>query len=488
MLAVFAAVPTAASAGSKQFSIFEDDAVLLGLTDKDPEKAMAEVKYLGADVVRVFVVWSRVSPQKTSRSVPAGFDPADHNSAGYDWGIYDQFVERARRNGLKVMLTLSGEIPYWASRENERCPHHLGGYDNLALSCMWKPDPALFGKFAQAVGTRYKGLVEYYSLWNETNLEHYLYPQFSRSKRGTVDLGGKMMRQLWTAGYGAITKIDPSVKNKVLFGETAAISSPMDTLYAGLCLDENGRPFKGWKKKAQGCTKPKKLPIGGLAIHPYNKDAVGNVFTRSFTKDSMAMAYASRATRVLRRAEKYKRIPRGRGVYITEFGFQVKPPDRKGLSPRGQAKALNEADRLFFGDKRIRAVAQFELYDVREPKNEDIYNTGLRTNDGRLRPSWGAYRMPLVVTKLADNQVEVWGQVRPANFRTRVALFAARKGGRYVRIGSPRTNASGYFKLRVRRGQAARLRYRTTWASPNGETFPSRTAVAGRKIKYREKP
>lgn len=487
-LAAFALVPAGASAGSKQFSIFEDDAVLLGLTDKDPDKAMAEVRYLGADVVRVFVVWSRVSPGKKSRLMPAGFDPADPNSAGYDWGIYDKFVERARRNGLKVMLTLSGEIPFWASREADRCPHYIGGYANLAQSCMWKPDRNLFERFSQAVATRYKGQVEYYSLWNEPNLEHYLYPQFSRSKRGTVDLGGKQLRELWTSGYRGLTGVDPAVKDKVLFGETAAISSPMDTLYSALCLDEDGKPYRGREKVLQGCSKPSRLPIGGVAIHPYNKDAVGTVFTRSFTKDSMSMAYASRATRVLRQAEKYKRIPRGRGVYITEFGFQVKPPDKKGLSPRSQARALNESDRMFFGDPRIRAVAQFELYDVPEPETEDIYNTGLRTRDGTLRPSWGAYRMPLVVTKLAANQVEVWGQVRPANVRTQVALFAARKGGKFTRIGSPRTNASGYFKVRVRRGQAANLRYRTTWASPNGETFPSRTASAGKRIKYREKP
>ena len=88
-LAAFALVPAGASAGAKQFSIFEDDAVLLGLTDKDPEKAMAEVKYLGGDVVRVFMVWSRVAPAKTSRTIPAGFDPADPNSPGYDWAIYD---------------------------------------------------------------------------------------------------------------------------------------------------------------------------------------------------------------------------------------------------------------------------------------------------------------------------------------------------------------------------------------------------------------
>ena len=96
--------------------------------------------------------------------------------------------------------------------------------------------------------------------------------------------------------------------------------------------------------------------------------------------------------------------------------------------------------------------------------------------------------MPLVVTKLAPDQVEVWGQVRPANAPTRVALFAARRGGGFARIGSPATNASGYFKLRVRRQGAAALRYRTTWASPNGETFPSRTAAAGRKIRYFERP
>ena len=429
-LAAFALVPAGASAGSKQFSIFEDDAVLLGLTDKDPDKAMAEVKYLGGDVVRVFVVWStRLAGEDEPHGPRRASTRRTTNSPGYDWSLYDEFVQRAQRNGLKVMLTLSGEIPFWASREPDRCPHFIGGYSNLALSCMWKPDRDLFEQFSQAVATRYKGLVEYYSLWNEPNLEHYLYPQYSRAGRSTIDLGGKMLRELWTSGYRGLTRADPAVKDKVLFGETAAISSPMDTLYAALCLNQSGRPYKkGRVRRLMGCDKPSKLPIGGLAVHPYNKDAVGSVFTRSFTKDSMAMAYTSRATRVLRRAERYGRIPRGRGVYITEFGFQTKPPDKKGLSFNGQAKAMNESDRLFFGDQRIRAVAQFELYDVPEVVDDDVYNTGLRTQAGQLKPSWGAYRMPLVVTRLADDQVEVWGQVRPSNARTQVALFAGPQG------------------------------------------------------------
>lgn len=489
-LAALATLPSAASAGSRQMSIVEDDAVLLGQTKHDPDKAMAEVKYLGADAVRLFVVWARAAPGAKSRTVPAGFDGADPNSPGYDWAAYDAFVERARRHGLKVVLSLSGgAIPYWASNQPSKCPHRIGGYRNLSLSCMWKPNAAKFRDFSQAVATRYRGKVDTYSLWNEPNLEHYLYPQFKRTSYGTIDLGGKMLRELWIGGYRGLKAGDPRARRHVLFGETAAISSPVDTLYSALCLNENGRPYTGRIKKAQGCSKPKPLPIAGLAVHPYNKDASGNVFTRSFTKDSMSMAYLSRATRVLRTAERYRRIPKGKGVWVTEFGFQSNPPDsRYGLNLQSHARALNEADRLFFGDPRVRAVTQFELYDAPERRKEDIYNTGLRTINGKLKPAWGAYRMPLVVTRLSANVVEVFGHVRPAKRRTTVTLLAARKGAKSKRVARPVTNRSGFFRIRLKRGSAAALRYRFSWPSPNGETFSSRTATAGQPIRYRERP
>ena len=216
-------------------------------------------------------------------------------------------------------------------------------------------------------------------------------------------------------------------------------------------------------------------------MHPYNKDAVGSVFTRSFTEDSMSMAYASRATRVLRQAERYGRIPRGQGRlhHRVRLPGQAARPQAGAQPAQARRTALNESDRLFYGDPRIRAVAQFELYDVAEPRERGHLQHGPAHPRRPAAAGWGAYRMPLVVTKLAADQVEVWGQVRPANARTRVALFAAREGGAFARIGSPATNASGYFKLRVPARRRAALRYRTTWASPNGETFPSRTATAG---------
>ncbi len=92
-----------------------------------------------------------------------------------------------------------------------------------------------------------RGRVELWSIWNEPNLEHYLYPQLARVRqRQVVDLAAKRYRELWCAGVAAIAAVRPGAcATEVLFGETAAISSPMDTLYAALCLDENGQARSG---------------------------------------------------------------------------------------------------------------------------------------------------------------------------------------------------------------------------------------------------
>src|SRR5680860_1386643 len=122
------AAPAAASASSSQISIMQDDATFLAYdTSKSAESAMAEARYLGVDMVRTFVSWSKVSPGNQSRKRPAGFDPGDPNSPGYNWTEYDRFVRLARENGLKVFLTMSPPLPYWASEKPSFCPHRIGG-------------------------------------------------------------------------------------------------------------------------------------------------------------------------------------------------------------------------------------------------------------------------------------------------------------------------------------------------------------------------
>jgi hypothetical protein len=421
--------------------------------------------------------------------MPKGFDVGDPNSSGYQWWMYDGLIDRARRHGLKVLLTLSPPLPHWASEEPARCPHRIGGYGRESLSCMWRPSPRLFGQFAKAVALRYGrdaqgpygGMVSHYSLWNEPNLEHYLYPQLRYTRHGTVDVAARRYRELWIAGHEAIAEHDPASRGRVLFGETAAISSPMDTLYAALCLDEDGRPFRGRLRALQGCQRPAKLPIGGLALHPYNKEAVGSVFTRSRTEDSLPLPYLGRMHGLLNRAARHGRIPPSRGIYFTEFGFQSSPPDPFGMSlPLGRhATAINEAERLFFADRRVKTVAQYELYDV---FGTEAFNTGLRRLDGRPKPAWAAFRMPLVVTRLSSSLVEVWGNVRPADGRVRPEVQAIGAGGRRV-VRRSLTNRSGYYRFLLRRRNAAKLRYRAAWTSPTGETMLSRVASGRRRVR-----
>jgi hypothetical protein len=489
-----ALLPAASEASSSQFTMIQDDATFIRAAEgKDPEAAITEAKALGVDLIRVFLSWHSVSPNQNKRRAPAGFDVGDPDSPGYQWGQYDQLVERARRHGIKLLFTLTAPIPFWASEQPSRCPHRIGGYSRLTLSCMWKPSPKLFGEFVKATVRRYGnratgpygGQVALWSLWNEPNLEHYLWPQLQRTRYGVVDFAAAHYRKLWIAGQKAIAKYDPSARNKVLFGETAAISSPIDTLYAALCLDHRGRPFKGRLRALQGCTGAKRLPIAGLALHPYNNFAVGSIFTRSFTKDSLPAAYLGRAHKLLDRAASYGRVARRRPIYITEFGFQSSPPDPFGdaLSPARHAASINEAERLFWGDPRIKSFSQYELFDVPDP---DDFNTGLRFADGEPKPALGAFEMPLVVSKLKADTVEIWGMVRPADGPVTVAvkIVGGASGGATVRW--PRTNERGYYRFTLRRRGAAKLRYRAEWTNDGGETMTSRVASAGRPIEYRE--
>ena len=379
-------------------------------------------------MMRIFITWNRVAPTPTSRKMPAGFQPYDPESPGYRWAPYDNIVERARRYGLRVMLSVAPAIPYWASDEPRRCPHHVGGYRSLPFSCYWKPNVKQFAAFVGAIARRYGpasarhgGIIDYYSLWNEPNLEHYLYPQLRRSRGVLYDFAARRYRELWMAGWRSIAQFDPLRRDRVLFGETAAISSPIDTIYGALCLDPDGKPFKGRLRKLQGCEARAACRSAESASTRTTATRRRNVFTRSFTRDSLPLPYLNRLHKVMDIAVRRRRIPQPGGIFVTEFGFQSTPPERRfGLSLNGQAQALNESERLFFADPRI-ALDRPVRADRRAGQGpragrlRRLHQRALRFKDGNLKP---------VVERLADaaggdadgqGQVEIWGQARPAD-------------------------------------------------------------------------
>jgi hypothetical protein len=470
-------VPVAgANASPRQLTILQDDQVFMGWSRHDPDQAMAEAKALGADAIRTTLTWEYVSPRPHSNRRPEGFDVADPDSRGYDWTPYDRLIRAASRNGLKVLVNVSGSLPHWASEQPRRCQSR----------CVWKPRPDLFGQFVEAVARRYGPRVWMYSVWNEPNLGSWLLPQARRTRFGVVDVAGKAYRQLWLSAWRAVARSDPAKRNRVLFGETAAIAEPIPTLLSALCLDPLGRPYRGRLRRLQGCSHPRRLRIGGIAHHPYNKSATGSWHTRTRIPTSLSIAYLWRLRKLMRTAARRGRIPGGRGIWVTEFGFQSRPPDRRhGLGLRRQARQLNESERLFFADRSVRAIAQFELFDAPVVTQ---YNTGLRFKSGRRKPAYDAFRLPLVVTRLSRNRVEVWGCARPSNGRRRVEIYARRRRGRYRLVARRRTNPSGYFRVQIRRRDAARLVWRVyrTRVRPAGVSvlYRSRAATAGGPIHY----
>ncbi len=484
LLAALAAVlaPQTASASSSQLSVFQDDRELFGHTG-DPARAMADLRSLGVDVVRTNLVHYKVYRTSRDRRKPRGFNASDPNSAKYDWGPTDRLVQLARANGIRVLMTITGPGPFFTSSSPRRC---------RSLPCSFRPKPGEFGAFAAAAAKRYRGSVDYYSIWNEPNIgKTWLTPRFQRTSSGTVDTAGAMYRKLFIAGYKAIAKYDGARRNRVLFGETAAIGSPLPMLRAALCLDPRGRPFTGRLRALHGCSgKVSRLNIAGIAVHPYNQGGYGTPQRRTRTKTSLPLAYMPRLHRLMSGAARRGRIGRGKGVWVTEFGFQTRPPDPDGVSLDNQARYINESDRLFYGDRRIRSVAQYGLTD--EPRR-DVFNTALRftrSRGGREKPSYAAYRVPLVVTRRSGNSVEVYGQARPSRLLrggpvTRVAV-QMQIGGVFTTVTQPLTNSRGIFRVNVNRSGAARARWRLVWQNGDtGEFFTSRVARAGSRLKYR---
>src|SRR5919202_844363 len=114
LAAVFAGAAFAhtARAAGPEVGVSDDRILLAGGPKAD--QMVAEWQRGGVDVVRIFALWRAYAPSPGARRAPAGFDASDPNS-GYNWFFLDQAVNRVRAAGMKVMLTMSGPAPRWAT-------------------------------------------------------------------------------------------------------------------------------------------------------------------------------------------------------------------------------------------------------------------------------------------------------------------------------------------------------------------------------------
>src|SRR3954466_1495717 len=136
-LAMFAALPTWASARSTQVSIIQDDARVIASSADVRNATLDEMRGLGADVVKISISWRDLA----GAGKPS--NPDDPNAyPAAKWAPYDAAVQGAISRGLGVFLNVNGPGPDWASKGT-------GGTT--------RPSAGEFGHFARAVGPRYSG-------------------------------------------------------------------------------------------------------------------------------------------------------------------------------------------------------------------------------------------------------------------------------------------------------------------------------------------
>ena len=457
------AAPAAANNGME--SLFQDDDMLLYSPRDRVDATMAELRSLGVDRVRLSAVWHALAPPRepANPTDPRSYDVYLHN--------LDRTIGAAYANGIAVLLNPRGGAPEWAQPRRPQRIREENAY---------KPSARKFHQFVTMLGRRYSGTyvdpygvtlpyVSAWSIWNEPNWGGLLQPQ---SKRGEP-FAPHLYRRLYRAASGALRGSGHG-QDIILLGETAPLGvdqpGPTRSLKAAkfyrelFCLDERLKPRAGCGDYA----KRGPLYSTGVAHHPY--PVLAPPERRSADKGYIRLADEKRFVRILNAADRYGRVEGRLPIWYTEFGYQTRPPDPyRGISLRKQAEFNIRAEHVAFKQSRVVSMALFLLRDT-PPRRQyrpserlywATYQTGLRFHDGRKKPAYEAYRLPL----LRLDRHRFWGMVRPASYDSDLTVQIEHRGpggGRWRPIAERRiTNPRGYFTFRLqfpKRGE-----YRIAW-------------------------
>ena len=205
-------LPLAAQAASRMYVGFQDDQSFRFAPDR--QALFDQARQAGATVIRVTVEWAAVAPTAPANASNP-FDPA------YRLDDVDEAVRNAQSRGIEVLMSIWG-TPGWAN-------------GNAGLNHMPK-NLNTIKSFAKALSARYSGRyagfphVRFWSVWNESNLDQFLAPQFDSRGRS---VGPANYAKLYQAAYSGI-----KAGNKPLRVEIDKIA--LSDFYSRLIVNADG--------------------------------------------------------------------------------------------------------------------------------------------------------------------------------------------------------------------------------------------------------
>jgi beta-glucosidase/6-phospho-beta-glucosidase/beta-galactosidase len=175
--------PAVASSAPRMYVGFHDDVAFRWNDNRT--QVLDQARGANATIVRTLVDWSKTAPTRPANAANP-FDPA------YRFSDIDELVRNAQQRGLEVIITIWG-TPKWANggKTPNVVPRQMRDLQN----------------FSRAVAARYSGryaqypFVGRYSVWNESNLQLFLSPQFDAKGRS---VGPRLYAKMYAAAYAGL--------------------------------------------------------------------------------------------------------------------------------------------------------------------------------------------------------------------------------------------------------------------------------------------
>ena len=469
LLATVAALGAAAVPARADLEIgIEDEGLILSNPQLAPFAADAWQK-LGIDLVRVHTRWWEIAPSASSRRRPSGFNASDPNDPRYDWTALDAAVNLIGAHGMRVMLTITGPAPRWASSNPRSRETRL------------YPRSAEYAAFSRAVATRYGPKVDRYLLWNEPNQPGWLQPQWDcdRRRRNCVPAAPHIYRSLVRAATPAIHAADRG--SEVVIGELAPVGNPpisestpmqpLTFLRAMGCVDDRYRSIRTGR-----CRGFKAAKADAIGYHPH--PLMNAPDQPNPDVNEAQFADLNRLFAALDRLQTRKRLIANKGFHLTEFGYQTSPPDHaNGITLARQTKYLQQATFVAWRSKRVKSLSFYQwddepvVYRGRGTKAYSGWQSGLRFVTGKPKPVLAAFPAPFVIErKRSGSSVRFWGQVRPAAQPEVTLQVRPRGASAFSDAGRARLAGDGSWSIRgTASGGAA---YRFAWTPQPTLTDP----------------
>jgi aryl-phospho-beta-D-glucosidase BglC (GH1 family) len=355
--AVALVLPLAASASSRMYFGFQDDQSFRFVPDRT--QVLDRAQATGATVLRVTVEWVTVAPTRPANAADS-FDPA------YRLDDVDEVVRDAQARGIEVLLTIWG-TPSWANG---------GKGPNFAPSNMND-----LRSFARALASRYSGnisgfpYVRFWSVWNESNLEQFLAPQFNAKGKSVAP---QTYARLYQAAYSGIKSGNPSAL--VGIGETSPRGRDKPSPGAAQDSHSPGK-FAELVAKAN-----RRLKFDAWAEHPY-ATAVTARPTQKVKWPNVTLGNLRQFETNLDRVFRRKNIP----VWITEYGYQTRPQRPDGVSYSTQSAYAKQAFAIARNDPRVGMFVWFIFRD--SPKGTGSqwqYAGGVVDSSNNAKPAFSA--------------------------------------------------------------------------------------------------